>query len=272
MAEQLLGEWRSLVAHSAGGRAVAGSNPVSPTFLRPLGKRARSLLTDFGPHSRNLVVPEVVPTASRLSPSEGSASVRPRRLGSRAEAVSTSRLGGSDQVLAASCVLEQTGQVIGWILFLDNLRETDVFLSDEIRDELEQIVHVGFGVIQSAAGKGLENQMSDQAVPVDPDLPFATGLFGSLDFERFVDGTQDLNRLPHAISGQLRIEELVILRSTAGVGSDPESADLALCLNRQIRVWMGTGQSNGGINDGAAAPWWRGFLATLDCVAFPVDR
>src|SRR5881296_2442800 len=24
------GEWRSLVAHSAGGRAVAGSNPVSP--------------------------------------------------------------------------------------------------------------------------------------------------------------------------------------------------------------------------------------------------
>src|SRR4051794_12152053 len=25
------GEWRSLVAHPAGGRAVAGSNPVSPT-------------------------------------------------------------------------------------------------------------------------------------------------------------------------------------------------------------------------------------------------
>ena len=24
------GEWRSLVAHPAGGRAVAGSNPVSP--------------------------------------------------------------------------------------------------------------------------------------------------------------------------------------------------------------------------------------------------
>src|SRR4051794_10263924 len=27
-----LGEWRSLVAHPAGGRAVAGSNPVSPTI------------------------------------------------------------------------------------------------------------------------------------------------------------------------------------------------------------------------------------------------
>jgi hypothetical protein len=26
------GEWRSLVAHPAGGRAVAGSNPVSPTI------------------------------------------------------------------------------------------------------------------------------------------------------------------------------------------------------------------------------------------------
>ena len=31
----LLGEWRSLVAHSAGGRAVAGSNPVSPDPLEP---------------------------------------------------------------------------------------------------------------------------------------------------------------------------------------------------------------------------------------------
>jgi hypothetical protein len=28
------GEWRSLVAHPAGGRAVAGSNPVSPTIER----------------------------------------------------------------------------------------------------------------------------------------------------------------------------------------------------------------------------------------------
>src|ERR1700761_3446227 len=35
----LLGEWRSLVAHSAGGRAVAGSNPVSPIFETPPGKR-----------------------------------------------------------------------------------------------------------------------------------------------------------------------------------------------------------------------------------------
>jgi hypothetical protein len=29
------GEWRSLVAHPAGGRAVAGSNPVSPTSEKP---------------------------------------------------------------------------------------------------------------------------------------------------------------------------------------------------------------------------------------------
>jgi hypothetical protein len=29
------GEWRSLVAHPAGGRAVAGSNPVSPTIKTP---------------------------------------------------------------------------------------------------------------------------------------------------------------------------------------------------------------------------------------------
>src|SRR5690348_11386122 len=29
------GEWRSLVAHPAGGRAVAGSNPVSPTTQIP---------------------------------------------------------------------------------------------------------------------------------------------------------------------------------------------------------------------------------------------
>src|SRR3954470_5953242 len=30
----IYGEWRSLVAHPAGGRAVAGSNPVSPTYTR----------------------------------------------------------------------------------------------------------------------------------------------------------------------------------------------------------------------------------------------
>src|SRR3954466_1718178 len=31
----IYGEWRSLVAHPAGGRAVAGSNPVSPTRESP---------------------------------------------------------------------------------------------------------------------------------------------------------------------------------------------------------------------------------------------
>src|ERR1700744_6606930 len=29
------GEWRSLVAHPAGGRAAAGSNPVSPIMRKP---------------------------------------------------------------------------------------------------------------------------------------------------------------------------------------------------------------------------------------------
>ncbi len=29
-----VGTWRSLVAHSAGGRVVAGSNPAVPTLLR----------------------------------------------------------------------------------------------------------------------------------------------------------------------------------------------------------------------------------------------
>ncbi len=35
LADEQLGEWRSLVAHPAGGRAVAGSNPVSPTRRKP---------------------------------------------------------------------------------------------------------------------------------------------------------------------------------------------------------------------------------------------
>ena len=30
------GVWRSLVARSAGGREVAGSNPVTPTFYKDL--------------------------------------------------------------------------------------------------------------------------------------------------------------------------------------------------------------------------------------------
>ena len=35
------GEWRSLVAHPAGGRAVAGSNPVSPTNEKPANQLHR---------------------------------------------------------------------------------------------------------------------------------------------------------------------------------------------------------------------------------------
>src|SRR3954463_2147706 len=34
------GAWRSLVAHSAGGRKVAGSNPVAPTHPKPASRRA----------------------------------------------------------------------------------------------------------------------------------------------------------------------------------------------------------------------------------------
>src|SRR5436305_769299 len=37
------GEWRSLVAHPAGGRAVAGSNPVSPIYEATLSGRAGSV-------------------------------------------------------------------------------------------------------------------------------------------------------------------------------------------------------------------------------------
>ena len=40
------GAWRSLVAHSAGGRAVAGSNPVAPTSESPLRKRALVAVDD----------------------------------------------------------------------------------------------------------------------------------------------------------------------------------------------------------------------------------
>src|SRR6202011_662599 len=36
------GEWRSLVAHPAGGRAVAGSNPVSPIFVGSANSREQA--------------------------------------------------------------------------------------------------------------------------------------------------------------------------------------------------------------------------------------
>jgi hypothetical protein len=39
------GEWRSLVAHPAGGRAVAGSNPVSPIHEQP-GNKTFCFLTE----------------------------------------------------------------------------------------------------------------------------------------------------------------------------------------------------------------------------------
>jgi hypothetical protein len=45
------GEWRSLVAHPAGGRAVAGSNPVSPIGTKGPQRRA-FLPRGEGPHRR----------------------------------------------------------------------------------------------------------------------------------------------------------------------------------------------------------------------------
>src|SRR4051794_2093306 len=41
------GEWRSLVAHPAGGRAVAGSNPVSPIRRKVLLNRVRRHLASL---------------------------------------------------------------------------------------------------------------------------------------------------------------------------------------------------------------------------------
>ena len=61
MEPALLGEWRSLVAHSAGGRAVAGSNPVSPIFESPLGKRAQGNRIGGSPRANRSAVPHVVP-------------------------------------------------------------------------------------------------------------------------------------------------------------------------------------------------------------------
>src|SRR5680860_1053798 len=43
------GEWRSLVAHSAGGRAVAGSNPVSPIHRKSARRHARPPQTAIYP-------------------------------------------------------------------------------------------------------------------------------------------------------------------------------------------------------------------------------
>ena len=40
---QVIGVWRSLVARSAGGREVAGSNPVAPIFIRAEAEKASAL-------------------------------------------------------------------------------------------------------------------------------------------------------------------------------------------------------------------------------------
>jgi hypothetical protein len=49
------GEWRSLVAHPAGGRAVAGSNPVSPTQGSALGAPGTGTPEAGGLTSRELL-------------------------------------------------------------------------------------------------------------------------------------------------------------------------------------------------------------------------
>jgi hypothetical protein len=59
----LLGEWRSLVAHSAGGRAVAGSNPVSPIACLAPHRPARRT-NDLGRVSRGIREPRLSQSAS----------------------------------------------------------------------------------------------------------------------------------------------------------------------------------------------------------------
>ena len=58
-----LGAWRSLVAHSAGGRAVAGSNPVAPITRSLLSKRPRGGYGTRRGSAERRVVPAVVPDA-----------------------------------------------------------------------------------------------------------------------------------------------------------------------------------------------------------------
>jgi hypothetical protein len=55
-----LGAWRSLVAHSAGGRAVAGSNPVAPIGREPALVRPYPCRQQMLGALRTLVVPAVV--------------------------------------------------------------------------------------------------------------------------------------------------------------------------------------------------------------------
>ena len=58
------GEWRSLVAHSAGGRAVAGSNPVSPILTRWPRKRARCPMWPSDKGTRVILVLRLVPEST----------------------------------------------------------------------------------------------------------------------------------------------------------------------------------------------------------------
>ena len=59
------GVWRSLVARTAGGREVAGSNPVAPIFIRAETEKASALFvflcyssfsTPFIPRITNIVI------------------------------------------------------------------------------------------------------------------------------------------------------------------------------------------------------------------------
>jgi hypothetical protein len=61
------GEWRSLVAHPAGGRAVAGSNPVSPTE-RPEATRADAKCVEITWQWREAVAQGAPDAAPRCRP------------------------------------------------------------------------------------------------------------------------------------------------------------------------------------------------------------
>ena len=91
------GAWRSLVAHSAGGRKVAGSNPVAPTGSRP-GRRVHRHLRR-GPQPLPLLPPGRLldphrqvrrpgPPGSSTS-TEAARSARPRRTWCRPRTVTT---------------------------------------------------------------------------------------------------------------------------------------------------------------------------------------
>lgn len=89
-------------------------------------------------------------------------------------------------------------------------------------------------VAQGAGRESPEDQMRDQAIPVDPDLLLASRPLRSLRSERRLNLAEDLHGLPESVACQPRVEQLVVLRPAIGVRADPKPADLALGLHREV--------------------------------------